>query len=75
MEIPQYQWDTEEEEETEDNTVSYKANTIRIALDKEKQATTKTMAMQAKTMVSSKTIEPMFSHRSRYRVTKPATLR
>ena len=52
MEIPQYQWDTEEEEETEDNTVSYKANTIRIALDKEKQATTKTMAMQAKTTVS-----------------------
>ena len=44
METPQYQWDTEEEE-TEDNTVSYRANTIRIALDEEKQAITKIMAM------------------------------
>ena len=33
MEIPQYQWDTEEEEETEDNAVSYRANMIRITLD------------------------------------------
>ena len=67
LEMPQYQWDTEEEEETEDNTVSYRANAIRIALDKEGQAMTKIMAMRAKTTVSSKTIEPMFSHRSRHR--------
>ena len=30
----QYQWDTEEEEETGDNTVSYRTNAIRIALDR-----------------------------------------
>ena len=64
---PQYQWDTEEEEETDDNAVSYRTNTIRIALDKEEQAMTKVMAMQTKTMVLSKTIEPMYSHRSRHR--------
>ena len=45
MEIPQYQWDTEEEEETEDNTVSYRTNVIRIMLDKEEQTTTKIMAV------------------------------
>ena len=45
MEIPQYQWDTEEEEETEDNTVSYRTSVIRIMLDEEKQATTKIMAV------------------------------
>ena len=60
MEMPQYQWDTEEEEETEDNTISYRANAIRITLDEEKQAMTKIMAVQAKTMVSSKIIEPMY---------------
>ena len=43
MEIPQYQWDTEEEEETDDNTVSYRTNAIRIALDQEEQAMTKIM--------------------------------
>ena len=41
---PQYQWDTEKEEETEDNTVSYRTNAIRIALDTEKMATAKIMA-------------------------------
>ena len=41
---PQYQWDTEEEEKTDDNTVSYRTNAIRIALDTEKQATAKIMA-------------------------------
>ena len=41
---PQYQWDTEEEEETDDNAISYRTNAIRIALDTEKQATTKIMA-------------------------------
>ena len=45
MEIPQYQWDTEEEEETDDNAVSYRINAIRIALDQEEQAMTKIMAM------------------------------
>ena len=45
MEKPQYQWDTEEEEETEDNTVSYRTNVIRIMLDKEEQTTTKIMAV------------------------------
>ena len=64
METPQYQWDTEEEEETEDNAVSYRTNVIRIALYKEKQVTTKIMAMQAKTMVSSKTIEPTVSNKT-----------
>ena len=64
---PQYQWDTEEEEETDDNAVSYRTNAIRIALDKEKQVTAKIMAMQMNTMVLNKTIEPMHSHRSRHR--------
>ena len=36
---------TEEEEETDDNTVSYRANAIRIALDTEKQVMAKIMAM------------------------------
>ena len=44
MEIPQYQWDTEEEEETDNNTLSYRTNKIRIALDQEEQVTTKVMA-------------------------------
>ena len=42
---PQYQWDTEEEEETEDNTVSYRTNAIRIALDIEELAMAKIMAV------------------------------
>ena len=42
---PQYQWDTEKEEETDNNAVFYRTNAIRIALDTEKQATTKVMAM------------------------------
>ena len=42
---PQYQWDTEEEEETDDNAVSYRTNAIRIALDTEKLVTAKIMAM------------------------------
>ena len=67
MEIPQYQWDTEEEEETDNNVVSYRTNTIRIALDEEEQAMIKIMAMQAKTMVLSKTVEPVYSHKSRHR--------
>ena len=41
---PQYQWDNEEEEETDDNAVSYRTNVIGIALDTEKQAMTKVMA-------------------------------
>ena len=45
MEIPQYQWDTEEEEETDDNAVSYRTNSIRIVLDQEEQAMTKIMAV------------------------------
>ena len=42
---PQYQWDTEEEEETDNNAISNRTNAIRIALDTEKQATAKIMAM------------------------------
>ena len=65
---PQYQWDTEEDKETDNSSVSYRrTNTIRIALVKEEQATTKVMAMQTKAMVLSKTIEPMYSHRSKHR--------
>ena len=64
---PQYHWDTEEEEETDDNTVSYRTNAIRIALDTEKQVMAKIMAEQTNTTVLSKTIEPMHSHRSRHR--------
>ena len=41
---PQHQWDTEEEEETDDNTVSCRTNAIRIALDTEKQVMAKIMA-------------------------------
>ena len=41
---PQYQWDTEEEEETEDNTVSYRTNAIRIAVDTEEPTMAKIMA-------------------------------
>ena len=64
---PQYQWDTEEEEETDDNAVSYRTNAIRIALDTEKQAMAKIMTAQTNAMVLSKTVEPMYSHRSRHR--------
>ena len=46
MEIPQYQWDTEEEEKTEDNTVPYRASVIRIVLDEEKHGMTKVMASE-----------------------------
>ena len=42
---PQYHWDTEEEEETDNNAVSYITNVILIALDQEEQAMTKIMAM------------------------------
>ena len=41
---PQYQWDTEEEEETDDNAVSYRTNAIIIALDTEKQVMAKIIA-------------------------------
>ena len=41
---PQYQWDNEEEEETDDNAVSYRTNAIWIALDTEKQVMAKIMA-------------------------------
>ena len=61
------QWDIEEEEETEDNTVSYRTNAMRIALDTEELVTAKIMAMRTNTMVLNKTIEPMHSHRSRIR--------
>ena len=64
---PQYQWDTEEEEETDNNAVSYRTNAIRIALDTEKPVTAKIMAMQTNTTVLNKTVEPMHSHRSRHR--------
>ena len=64
---PHYQWDTEEEEETDNNGVSYRTNAFRIALDTEKQAMTKVMAAWTSAMVLSKTIEPMYSHRSRHR--------
>ena len=64
---PQYQWDTEEEEETGDNTVSYRTNAIRIALDIEELAMAKIMAMRTNTTVLNKTVEPMHSHRSRHR--------
>ena len=64
---PQYQWDTEEEEEIDNNAVSYRTNAIRIALDTEKEAMAKVMAMRTNAMVSSKTIEPMYSHRSKHR--------
>ena len=42
---PQYQWDTEEEEETDNNAISYRTNAIRIVLDKEEQVMTKVMAV------------------------------
>ena len=45
METPQYQWNIEEEEEIEDNAVSYRTNAIRIALDQEEQVTTKIIAV------------------------------
>ena len=64
---PQYQWDTEEEEETEDNTVSYRTNAIRIALDIEELAMAKIMAARTNTTVLNKTVEPMHSHRLRHR--------
>ena len=41
---PQYPWDTEEEEETDDDAVSYRTNAIRIALDTEKPAMAQIMA-------------------------------
>ena len=71
---PQYQWDTEEEEETGDSTVSYRTNAIRIALDTEELAMAKIMAARTNTTVLNKTIEPMHSHRSRQRATSVAAL-
>ena len=59
--------DPQEEEETDDNAVSYRTNSIRIVLDTEKQVTAKIMAMQTNATVLSKTVEPMHSHRSRHR--------
>ena len=53
---PQYQWDAEEEEETDDNTVSYRTNAIRIALDTKKQAAANIMATQTNATVLSKTV-------------------
>ena len=41
IEVLQYLWDTEEEEETEDNTITYRANIIKIALDEEEHVVTK----------------------------------
>ena len=41
---PQYQCNNEEEEETDDNAVSYRTNAVRIALDTEKQVMAKIMA-------------------------------
>ena len=63
-ESPRYPWDIEEEE-TEDNAVSYRSNAIRIALD-DNSATTKMMAARPNTTVTNKTVEPMHSHRSRH---------
>ena len=56
-----------EEEGTDDNTVSYRTNAIRIALDTEEPVTAQIMAAQTNTMVLNKTIEPMHSHRSKHR--------
>ena len=47
--------------------VSYRTNAIRIALDTERTAMAKIMAVRTNTMVLNKTVEPMHSHRSRHR--------
>ena len=57
----------EEEEETEENTVSYRTNAIRIALDTEEPVMAKIIAAQMNTPVLNKTVEPMHSHKSRHR--------
>ena len=67
MEASQYSWDTEEEEETEDNVVTYRSNAIQITLDEKGNTMTKVMAVCEKTTVLSKIVEPMYSHRSRHR--------
>jgi hypothetical protein len=60
----QYQFN-DEEDAMNDNTVTYRNSTIRLALDD--IATMKVMAVRSKTATPNSTAEPMYHHRSKHR--------
>jgi Zinc knuckle len=60
----QYQFD-DEEDVTDDNTVTYRTSAIRVAPDD--VATTKVMAVRSKTAAPNSAAEPMYHHRSKHR--------
>ena len=66
LEPSQYHWDEEEEEETDNHTVTYRSNVIQIASDE--HTATKIMAACTKMTASNKAVEPMYHHRSKYRL-------
>jgi Zinc knuckle len=63
----QYQFD-DEEDATDDNTVTYRTSAIIIAPDD--VAITKVMVVRSKTTTPNSTAEPMYHHRSKHR-TRP----
>jgi hypothetical protein len=63
----QYQFD-DEEDVTDDNTITYRTSTIRVALDD--VTITKVMAVRSKTSAPNSAAEPMYHHRSKHR-TRP----
>jgi hypothetical protein len=63
----QYQFD-DEEDVTDDNTITYRTSTIRVVPDD--IAITNVMAVRSKTAVPNRAAEPMYHHRSKHR-TRP----
>jgi hypothetical protein len=59
----QYQFD-DEEDMTDDNTITYRTSAIRVALDD--VAITKVMAVRSKTAAPNSAEEPMYHHRSKH---------
>jgi hypothetical protein len=59
----QYQFD-DEEDTMDDNTITYRASTIRLVPDD--IATTKVMAVRSKTAMPNSVAELMYHHRSRH---------
>jgi hypothetical protein len=61
----QYQFDNEEDT-TDDNTITYRTSAIRLAPDN--IATTKVMAVHSKTAVPNSAAEPMYHHRRKHQM-------
>jgi hypothetical protein len=61
----QYQFD-DEEDVTDDNTVTYRTSAIRVTPDN--VAITKVMAVRSKTAAPNSAAEPMYHHRSKHRM-------